>query len=325
MAARARGPSDYYFDSYSHLRIHEDMLQDDVRTLAYRDALTRNPSLVSGKVVLDVGCGTAILSMFAARAGARKVYAVENSDIVHYAREIVAVNGLSETITIFEGVMEEVDIPEPVDVILSEWMGYALLYESMLASVVIARDRFMRPDGTMFPSSARLIIAGLSDISLRKEKIDFWGRVWGFDFKPIRRWALSEPIVRTVDESAVVTEECAFAEFDLNTMRADELVVSARFDLWAYQDGPINGFVVWFDVLFGGGDEEVELTTSPFEKPTHWCQSVFFIEHPIELIADECFTGVFEVGPNAKNARDQDFSIQYDYEGKTFVHQYKMR
>lgn len=65
--------NDYYFDSYSHLTIHEEMIKDSVRTIAYRDAILKNKHLFKGKVVLDVGCGTGILSMFAAQSGAKHV------------------------------------------------------------------------------------------------------------------------------------------------------------------------------------------------------------------------------------------------------------
>ena len=79
--------------------IHETMLKDTVRTDAYRDFIYENKDLFRDKTVLDVGCGTAILSMFCARAGAKKVIAVDNSDIINLARENVFRNGMGETIT----------------------------------------------------------------------------------------------------------------------------------------------------------------------------------------------------------------------------------
>jgi SAM-dependent methyltransferase len=69
--------ADYYFDSYSHFGIHEEMLKDTVRTRTYMDSIVRNQHLFKDKVVLDVGCGTGILCMFAAKAGAKKVIGVE--------------------------------------------------------------------------------------------------------------------------------------------------------------------------------------------------------------------------------------------------------
>lgn len=79
--------------------IHATMLKDTVRTDAYRDFIYENKNLFEGKIVLDVGCGTAILSMFCARAGAAKVIAVDNSDIINFARENVYKNGMAEIIT----------------------------------------------------------------------------------------------------------------------------------------------------------------------------------------------------------------------------------
>ena len=80
---------DYYFDSYAHFGIHEEMLKDEVRTLTYRNSMWHNKHLFKGKVVLDVGCGTGILSMFAVSAGAKQVIAVDQSDIVYQAMDIV--------------------------------------------------------------------------------------------------------------------------------------------------------------------------------------------------------------------------------------------
>lgn len=138
---------DYYADSYAHFGIHEEMLKDEVRTLSYRNAICNNPHLFKGKTVLDVGCGTGILCMFAAKAGAKKVIGVDMSNIITQAKTIVAANGFEGTIHLVKGKLEEVQLPleegEKVDVIISEWMGYFLLYESMLDTVLMARDRYL--------------------------------------------------------------------------------------------------------------------------------------------------------------------------------------
>ena len=84
------------------------------------------------------------------QAGARHVYAIECSSIAEQARQIVADNGLSDKVTIVHGKAEEVTLPvERVDVIISEWMGYFLLYESMLDTVIYARDKVALGGGVM--------------------------------------------------------------------------------------------------------------------------------------------------------------------------------
>lgn len=81
-------------------------------------------------------------------------------------------NSLIE-ITLIKGKVEEVDLPvDSVDIIISEWMGYFLLYESMLDTVLVARDRWLAPGGLIFPDKAVMYIAGIEDAQYREEKID---------------------------------------------------------------------------------------------------------------------------------------------------------
>jgi protein arginine N-methyltransferase 1 len=87
------------------------------------------------------------------------VYAVEATYMALHARTLVAGNGLSDKIEVIQAAMEDVELPEKVDVIVSEWMGYFLLRESMLDSVIVARDKWLKPGGAMFPSHATLYIA----------------------------------------------------------------------------------------------------------------------------------------------------------------------
>lgn len=94
------------------------------------------------------------------------------STIIHKAREIVARNGMTACITLLQGKMEEVELPYPkVDIIISEWMGYFLLYESMLDTVLYARDKYLSPGGLIFPDKATLYIAGIEDGDYKEEKI----------------------------------------------------------------------------------------------------------------------------------------------------------
>jgi type I protein arginine methyltransferase len=109
---------------------------------------------------------------FAAKAGAKHVIGVDMSSIIEKAKEIVAVNGFSSRITLLQGKMEEVTLPYPkVDIIVSEWMGYFLLYESMLDTVLYARDKYLTPDGLIFPDKATIFMAGIEDGDYKEEKI----------------------------------------------------------------------------------------------------------------------------------------------------------
>lgn len=94
--------ADYYFDSYAHFGIHEEMLKDRVRTKGYMNAIVNNRQLFEGKTVLDVGCGTGILCLFAAKAGATMVYGVECSAIADQAAKIVEDNGFKDRVVIIK-------------------------------------------------------------------------------------------------------------------------------------------------------------------------------------------------------------------------------
>lgn len=166
-----------YFTSYDHHGIHEEMLKDEVRTRSYRDAIYQNKHIFRDKVVLDVGCGTGILSMFAVRAGAKHVIGVDMSSIIQKAKLIVAANGMQNKITLLQGKMEEVELPldkmhnGKVDIIVSEWMGYFLLYESMLDTVLYARDAYLADGGKIFPDKATIYMAGIEDGEYKEDKI----------------------------------------------------------------------------------------------------------------------------------------------------------
>lgn len=106
------------------------------------------------------------------KAGAKHVIGVDMSTIIEKAKEIVAVNGMSDKITLLQGKMEEVVLPFPkVDIIISEWMGYFLLYESMLDTVLYARDKYLAPGGLIFPDKATIYMAGIEDGEYKEEKI----------------------------------------------------------------------------------------------------------------------------------------------------------
>lgn len=123
------------------------MMQDYIRTSTYQRAIFENYSDFQGKVVLDVGAGSGILSFFAAHAGASKVYAIEASSMAQHAKTLIKENKMySSCIEVIAGKIEEIDLPEQVDVIISEPMGYMLFNERMLESFLHAK-KFLKPNG----------------------------------------------------------------------------------------------------------------------------------------------------------------------------------
>ncbi|CAF9926432.1 MAG: type I protein arginine N-methyltransferase Rmt1 [Gomphillus americanus] len=305
----------HYFNSYNHHGIHEEMLKDEVRTKSYRDAIYQNKHLFKDKVVLDVGCGTSILSMFAVKAGAKHVIGVDMSTIIEKAREVVAVNGMSDKITLLQGKMEEVTLPFPeVDIIISEWMGYFLLYESMMDTVLWARDKYLKKGGLIFPDKATIFMAGIEDGEYKDEKIGFWDNVYGFDYSPLKATALSEPLVDTVEMKAVVTDPVAVVTFDLNTVRVEDLAFHSPFELVARRDDFVHALISWFDIEFAACHKPIRFSTGPHTKYTHWKQTVFYIKDVLTVEQGEKVVGWLTSKPNEKNRRDLDIKIEYTFE-----------
>jgi protein arginine N-methyltransferase 1 len=310
--------SDYYFDSYGHFGIHEEMLKDRVRTLAYRDAIMNNPQLFKDKIVLDVGCGTGILSIFAARAGAKHVYGVEFASIAAHAQEIAKENGYGDKITIIRGKVEDITLPvEKVDIIISEWMGYFLLYESMFDTVINARDRWLADDGMLFPNRAVLYVAAIEDEEYKSQKIGFWDDVYGVDMGSIKKWALFEPLVDVVDKELINTDACAVLDIDLKTVKVEELNFAAEYRLNVKRDDKIHAFVAWFDTFFSYSKVPVTLSTSPYRKETHWKQTVFYLNDVLTVKRGEFITGSIAVKKCVKNPRELDIKLSYNLKNQT--------
>lgn len=309
--------SDYYWNSYAHFSIHEEMLKDQVRTLSYRKAILDNKHLFQDKIVLDVGCGTGILSMFAVQAGAAHVYAVDSSDIIHQAKQIVSDNKMSEKISCLQGKMEDVVLPvDKVDIIISEWMGYFLLYESMLPTVLKARDKWLRPGGHIFPDQANLFLACIEDADYKEEKIEYWNNVYGFNFSCIQNMAYREPLVDTVDGQVVTTTPSKILSLNLNTCKVEDLTFKSTFECFGQRNDFVHAFIAWFDITFSCCHKPVYFSTGPSSKYTHWKQTVFYLKETLSIVSGDKISGSINVAPNAKNERDLDISIHIDFDGQ---------
>jgi len=323
---------DYYFDSYAHFGIHEEMLKDEVRTLSYRNSMYHNKHLFKGKIVLDIGCGTGILSMFAAKAGASKVFGIDCSNIVDQAQEIVKANHMEDVISIIKGKVEEVELPDgitKVDIIISEWMGYCLFYESMLETVLYARDKWLKPDGLLFPDRANLYVCAIEDRQYKDDKINWWDEVYGFNMSCIRKVAITEPLVDVVDPKQVVSNSCLLKEVDLYTVTKDELAFSSPFSLQLRRNDYVHALVTFFTIEFTKCHKRMGFSTSPDSPYTHWKQTVFYLDDYLTVKRNEEIFGVFAMKPNARNNRDLDFDVEVSFQGElcslTEKNTYRMR
>uniref|UniRef100_UPI00398E91A5 uncharacterized protein n=1 Tax=Pristiophorus japonicus TaxID=55135 RepID=UPI00398E91A5 len=274
--ARERARQDgAYFHSYSDVSIHEEMIADAARTGSYRRALQRGwrgggrpgvgarpgagVALLRGLTVLEVGAGTGILSVFCAQAGAARVYAAEASVVMaERAREVVAANGLSGCVRIVRGRVEEARLPERVDAIVSEWMGYGLMYEAMLRSVLHARDRWLKPGGLLFPCRAELYLAPVTDPGLQ-ERLSFWAGVrrrHGVDMACMaafaRRCLMNDEVaVGALHGEDVLARPCRFAAIDLYTVTERQLEgLGGPFAASSFGIATMHAFAVWFSVIF---------------------------------------------------------------------------
>ncbi|QIW97713.1 hypothetical protein AMS68_003231 [Peltaster fructicola] len=311
-AARAEEKYDQqYFEGYSYNDIHQTMLQDTVRTDAYRDFIYDNKHLFKDKVVMDVGCGTGILSMFCAKAGAKKVIAVDNSAIIDKAREIAGDNKLLDHITFVKSKIEDITtLPDGlnhVDIIVSEWMGYCLFFEAMLPSVLVARDRFLKRaadgktfDGLIVPSHCSLQIAPLSDPEWMVDNVSFWSNVYGFDMHCMMEKAFEDVVVQfpPADSiSGVSSSGKDLQVWDLYTTTVEDLSFTTPFSINVTKDVDyMDSWCIWFDMGFSSilptstptsyasiseikkQPGAVVFTTSPAGKRTHWQAGVCVIE-----------------------------------------------
>ncbi|CAD6193905.1 unnamed protein product [Caenorhabditis auriculariae] len=311
---------DYYFDSYAHFGIHEEMLKDEVRTVTYRNSIYHNRHLFKDKIVMDVGSGTGILSMFAAKAGAKKVFAMEFSNMALQSRQIIKDNNLDHIIKVIQAKVEDVtELPggvEKVDIIISEWMGYCLFYESMLNTVLFARDKWLAPNGMLFPDKAKLFLCAIEDRQYKEDKIHWWDNVYGFNMSAIRKVAVTEPLVDVVDNAQVVTNNCLLKEVDLYTVKVEDLTFTSNFQLSCARNDYVQALVTFFTVEFSKCHKRTGFSTGPDVQYTHWKQTVFYLMDALTVKKGEQIQGVFDVAPNKRNQRDLDFNIKVKFHGE---------
>mmetsp|Transcript_18926 Transcript_18926/g.37180 ORF Transcript_18926/g.37180 Transcript_18926/m.37180 type:complete len:350 (+) Transcript_18926:212-1261(+) len=306
--------STLFFHYYGQLAHQQNMLQDHTRTGTYQRAIYENPSDFEDKVVLDVGTGSGILAIFAARAGARKVYAVEASDMAESAKRLVQANNLEGVVEVIKGKLEDVDLPEKVDVIISEPMGFLLVHERMLESYVLGRTRFLR-DGVepkMFPSRGTMYFLPFSDYGLYAEqyaKAQFWATTdfYGVDLSSLVDEAVKQhflqPVVGVFDPSILISdqERPATSTIDFETSEVEEMLdITIPFEFLIHTTTLLHGIAGWFDVDFIGSHKTITLSTGPFTPFTHWHQCRMLLPEPIAVNKGQTVEGTIRMVANEK-------------------------
>ncbi len=269
---------------YAELEVHRTMIRDRVRTQAFRRAID---SVVRvGDIVLDVGAGSGILSVFAARAGAARVYAVEETSVAALAQEVAAENGVAEIVHVIHGDVLDVEPPERVDVVVSEWLGGFGIDEGMLVPVISARDRWLKPGGVMIPASVTAWAALVHDRYLG-DMVEFlrdepYGlRLDGLAEKTVNEIHYSgtfrhlsagdrrsEPSQLWTTDTALVPLERARAPHEAETLLA------------VGDHGTANALALWFSADLA---PDVSLSVGPGDPPTHWGMTTAPLSSPVEL------------------------------------------
>ncbi|KAL5489482.1 hypothetical protein EMCRGX_G018576 [Ephydatia muelleri] len=316
-----------YFSSYGSLKLHHEMLADRPRTETYRSAIQNARAFIKGKVVLDVGSGTGVLSMFCVRlGGAKKVYSVEASDMADHSKALVKHNCLSGEIEVIKARAEGAELPEKVDMIVSEWMGTLLMFEMMLEAVIISRDKWLKEDGVVWPSGARLFLVPCSAQQCYDEKISFWDNVYGFDFSPLKHVAQSDLFGRPIHNHVMSEGDCLSKPLCIHTLDTKTVTVAnleliqSNFRFEVTKSGIMHGFGSWFDVTFGSIPEgykysPVVLSTSPRYPLTHWKQALLMLNTPLHVTKGDHIEGDITLTRNKVWRRHLRLRLKYKHSG----------
>ncbi|MFT5390090.1 MAG: hypothetical protein ACI8PT_000273 [Gammaproteobacteria bacterium] len=248
-------------DGFDAAPIHTRMLNDYERTDQFIAGL--DDSVKIGDVVLDIGTGTGVLSIAAARAGARHVYAVEASSIGPCAKAVFEANGLSERITLVPGWSTSVELPEQADVLVTETIGNEPLGERLLEIVLDARQRLLKPGATILPSRLRIMALALSvpdsilaEYTFVPSCVEDWKTRYNIDFTPLVEAAARVPHSFYVKPHRAQTwsalaEPMILSEINLSTV--DTLRIESTVTVPASQAGRLSGIMVYSDIELGEG------------------------------------------------------------------------
>jgi hypothetical protein len=268
---------------FASVLAHHDMLRDAYRVLSYKTAID---ATVAGKNIVEIGCGSGILSMFAAKAGARTVTAVEESSIAELAREMFAANHC--TIDLRLGNSRDVALDQPADVVIHEIIGFDPLNENVLPYIVDARERLLRKGGRLLPHRLEVLCVGIEVTDREPNKVErsiveaqqFSDR-YGLDFQPFLRWLAAvdrrkfTPPIDAYDgdklKRRILTDECVLLDIDFYEASAGELDGIHTKELKIRESGVLGAVIVYFRAHL---DETTILCNDPLIPATSWGHDV---------------------------------------------------
>lgn len=266
---------------YENILMHQMMLEDKIRTEAYRDAIAQ--VVRPGDKVIDFGCGTGILSFFAARSRAEKVYAVDETKIIRLAKLLAEKNGFAN-IEFHHNDAETFKIAEKVDVLVSEWMGCFLFHEWMLDPLLQIRDRFLKPGGRMIPQAVSMKLGFVVDKKAIGDCAFFNTRPYDIDYSAVGEWPYFNVLLKSMYPEALMPEAVDLGTLDMGTLTVDGMPEVYSGQLRFEKTTEVFGLCGWFDADLCDG---VQLCTGPFDPVTHWDQLVFPLSPSMRVEAGE--------------------------------------
>ena len=269
--------SSNYRMSYRDVAMHKVMLQDVIRTDAYAKSIKE--VVKPEHTVLDFGCGTGVLAMFAARAGASKVIAVDRSPFIKTAREIAHRNSF-DNIDFYHDDHQSLQLDQKVDVIVSEWMGHCLFYEAMLEPLLAIRDRYLAKDGVMIPAEVSLHAGLVCDEDLLEDLSFLRDQPYDIDFSPIAHVPFQQTELVTLDPESLLENTAHLGSLSMRTISKAETPRVFTGTIKPDRNAEILALCGWFSSELSQG---VTLGTGPNDMPTHWDQILFPLPDPFTV------------------------------------------
>lgn len=263
---------------------HFDMLADTQRNDAFEKAISKVVNESSR--VLDIGTGSGLLAMMAAKNGAKSVVACEvNPDIAKVAERVVAANGFQDIINVIakrSDLLEEgKDYQEKFDVIVSEILDTGGLGEGVLPSLRYANEHFAKPNAKVIPAGISMQ-AKLVEIP-RLHKVNPITNISGFDLSIFDEFSISDcyKLVNLNHEDHKGLSDVfplrAYDFYNVPDQVSFEDPEEEDYTITCKEDGLLQGVAFWFDLHM---DEEDTLSSGPDGELVHWQQAVYFFNKP---------------------------------------------